>query len=104
MSYWVSIESPVVAPHLEVNITYNVGTMLKRAGIHPKVINGMGVEQATEVFKHAVLLMADNPEYFRKMDAANGWGTYDTTFTAVRDIYQTLLQAEHDVGLTMRFA
>jgi len=103
MSYWVSIETPVVAPHLEVNITHNVGTMLRRAGIHPKVINGMDVETATEVFKHSMLLMSANPDYFREFDAKNGWGTYDTTFEAVCEIYRALLKAEHDVGLVMRW-
>jgi len=104
MSWWVSLETPVVAPHLEVNITYNVGTMLRRAGIHPNIINGMGVEDATEVFKHAVLLMSANPDYFREFDAKNGWGTFETTFEAVNEIYRALLKAEHDVGLKMRWS
>ena len=104
MSWWVSIQAPVVAPNLEVNITYNVGTMLRRAGIHPDIINGMSVEDATEVFKHAVVLMADNPEDFRQFNAKNGWGTFESTFEAVNQIYQGLLKAEHDSGLTVRWS
>jgi hypothetical protein len=103
MSWDVSLEQPnmIEMPHLDQNITYNVGPMLRRAGLHPKVLNGMTVEQALPITREAVVLMADHPEYFSQFDAKNGWGSYGSTFDAVTAIHRALLQA--DIRLIVRW-
>ena len=96
MSWWVSIEPAHPTPELELNITYNVGTMLRRAGIHPNVLNGMKVSEAFSIIKNAMMVMRDNKTYFEQYDAHNGWGTYATTFTAVKRLFEALDNANDD--------
>ena len=74
----------------EQNITYNVGTMIRRAGIHPQVLNGMKVSEAYAIVRNGLLVMEGNKTYFEQFDADNGWGTYATTITAVRAIYKAM--------------
>jgi len=111
MSWWVSIEGqPVVhdCPNcgghegeevFSQNITYNVGTMLRRAGLYPRILNGMTVAETQPVLKNAVILMSENPEYFRQFNAKNGWGTFETTFVAVDNIYKALIDADDSLRL-----
>jgi hypothetical protein len=80
----------------EQNITYNVGTMLRRAGLHPQVLNGMKVSQAYGIVINALQLMEDNRAYFGRYDADNGWGTCATTITAVRAIYKAMDEGMDD--------
>jgi hypothetical protein len=115
MSWDVSIETdPVVVTHdcpncgghadgksidFEVNITYNVGLMLRLAGIHPSIVDGMYAKTARPVFTHAVRLMLDNPSYFKRFDSDNKWGTYATTLNAVEGINNALAAADEDAVL-----
>ena len=87
MSYNITIEPAEmrVAP-FEGNFTYNVSTMLRRAGVHPVVMNGMSALNARVVLRHAVALMEDNMVYFRQFDAPNGWGTVGTTLIHLREM------------------
>jgi len=94
MSWDVSIQAKVEVPHLDQNITYNVGPMLRRAGLHPRILHGMTVVDAQPIFKEAVILMAENPDYFRQFNAENGWGTFETTFVAVDTIYKALCEVD----------
>jgi len=108
MSYDVSIREPVVihdCPNcgghegdevFEVNITYNVSTMLRRAGLHHEMLNGMSVKKARLVVHHAAQLMEDNRLYFSEFEASNGWGTYDTTLKAIVALERALNHADDD--------
>ena len=96
MSWWVSVQPQHPTPDLDVNITYNVGRMLRRAGMHPNIINGMKVSEAYPIVSNGVAVMEDNPDYFRMFDAVNGWGTYETTLKAVVEIGRALYQADND--------
>ena len=79
----------------ELNITYNVGNMLRRAGIHPKVLNGMKVEKALPIVKNGYAIMYDNPDYFRQFRPDNGWGTVKSTLDALRDLLNALEHGSH---------
>ena len=99
MSYWVYVkpkDEPVRPAQFEGNVTYNVSTMLRRAGIHPAILSGMTVKEVRPVIDHACDLMADNPDYFRQFEAVNGWGTYETTFKFVTNLNEYLESAPDD--------
>lgn len=80
----------------EGNVTYNVGNMLRRAGIHPAILSGMTAKQAQPVIENAYMLMWQNPDYFRQFDASNGWGTYETTFDFVTKLNTYLINDAPD--------
>lgn len=80
----------------EQNMTYNVGTMIRRAGIHPQVLNGMTAIQAFPIVRNGLLVMEGNKQYFEMFDSDNGWGTYATTITAIRNINNALESSEDD--------
>ena len=96
MSYDIQIVSPIEVPDLDVNITYNVSTMLRRAGLHPHVLDGMTVRDARPVVGHAHKLMKDHPHYFSTLNAQNGWGTYETTLEAVGTIRRALVDVPEE--------
>ena len=97
MSYWVYV-SPAeehVEP-FEMNVTYNVSTMLKRAGIHPHILSGLTAKDVRPIIENACLLMRDNADYFRRFDSPNGWGTYETTFAFVEKLNTYLMNDAPD--------
>jgi hypothetical protein len=78
MSYWFNV-SPKVTEHLsyERNVTWNVSTMLKRAGFHPRLVDGLTAVNLRPVVSNAVCVMEDNRIYFEKFNPENGWGSYE---------------------------
>ena len=96
MSYWISIEPQHPTPDLEINLTYNVSGMLRRAGLHPNVVNGMKVNEAYPIVSNVVAVMEDNPDYFRKYNPENGWGSYEHTLEALVKIGTALYEANDD--------
>ena len=85
MSWWVYVEPPnMPVDPFEENVTYNLGTMMRRAGLHPKVLSGLTVKQAQPVFEQAEKLLSDNPAYFQQFNPENGWGNYEGLMKLVR--------------------
>lgn len=69
-------------PLYEANITHNLTPMANKAGIYkclwrPEENGFETAGQLIEPLKRAIEIMQSNPEEFRKLDAKNGWGTYD---------------------------
>lgn len=66
----------------EQNITHNLGLMASKAGIHDIVWhpNSSGIDTAGQLIEpltRAIEDMKARPEYYRRFDSPNGWGTYD---------------------------
>ena len=103
MSWWITIEHPDPTPtiDLNLNVTYNVGAMLRRAGVHPSIMDGMDVTLAHEVVDNACWLIDANQEYFRKFEPDNKWGTVETTLTALRKLRKALNEAPE--GMVVRW-
>jgi hypothetical protein len=78
MSYDFTVRSPEPR-HAEYdkNVTYNVSSMLKRAGFHPNVVDGMTAVNLRPIVSNAVCVMEDNKDYFRMFNPENGWGNYE---------------------------
>ena len=64
------------------NITHNLGNMAEAAGIykHLWLPEEIGITKAAELIEPlrvGISAMRSDPERFKKLDAENGWGTYD---------------------------
>ncbi len=94
MSYDVSIIPPEQVRAYEGNITFNLGPMLRRAGIHPAILDGMDTCDAEPVIYHAHMLLRENEAYFSNFNAANGWGIYENCVEFVSNLYDAVIAAE----------
>ena len=83
----------------EKNVTYNVATMLKRAGFHPIILNGRTAVELRPVVRHAWQLLIDQPEYFKKFDPENGWGSFNGVRDFISDLDTYLTTAPDDYVL-----
>lgn len=66
----------------EANITHNLNTMAKEAGIYKHLWRPeeLGVKVANELIeplKIGLQRLKDTPEYFKQFNPENGWGSYD---------------------------
>ena len=97
MSWWINVEPrEQTAETFEGNLTYNVGLMLRRAGIHPHILEGQMVKVVRPVIENAYMTMFENPDYFRQFEASNGWGTYESTMKFVSNLNVYLASAPDD--------
>lgn len=103
MSWDVTVEpEPIEIEIYEANVTYNVGRMIRRAGIHPKVIDGMKADLAVEVVGNAAAVMSENREYFKQFEAPNGWGTVESTLKMMTLLYHYLQKCPEDYVVRWR--
>ena len=63
------------------NITHNLGDMAAAAGIYealwrPNEINAIEAKDIIEIVEKGLTDMKARPEYYKKFNAPNGWGTY----------------------------
>ena len=82
MSLDVSLEQVQPTEVYTDNITHNLGEMARHAGIYYPLWrpNEIGVTTAKELvpfLKAGLMVMKADPEYFKKYDASNGWGSYE---------------------------
>ena len=101
MSYWFHVEQPDKADYeeFEQNVTYNNSSILKLAGFHPDVLNGVEVARLRPVVTYVEQVLRDNPEYFEQFDPENGWGGYESTFEFIVKLAKYLLDAPDDFVL-----
>jgi len=64
------------------NITHNLGTMAEAAGIYkhlwrPEDIGITTARQLIEPLRAGLELLRSDPERFKKLNPANGWGDYE---------------------------
>ncbi len=83
------------------NITYNVCQMLEVAfgENHLKKWNDKPVSEFIEELKKGYKDMMLNPTKYKKYDSPNGWGTYETTFKAILNLYNYMIEYTKDDGL-----
>jgi len=68
----------------DANITHNLNTMADKAGIYDALwggnINGVAIQNAgqlADILTPSIKNMDLRPEYYRRFNADNGWGTYE---------------------------
>ena len=64
------------------NITHNITEMANRAGLYmalwrPEEMGYTEAYQLIEPLEEGLKRLLRDPDYFRKFNAANGWGTYE---------------------------
>lgn len=64
------------------NITHNLGAMAGRAGIYealwePETIGAKQAKDIIPVLEKGLKKLKSKPKFFEKLNAENGWGTYD---------------------------
>ena len=65
----------------EANITHNLGKMADEAGIyqclwHPEKLDIKYAKELIKPLEDGIKKMKEKPEFYKKFDAKNGWGTY----------------------------
>jgi hypothetical protein len=68
--------------YYSANITHNLGTMAKEAGIYehlwsPEEINITTADQLIAPLKDGLKKLKNNKEYYTTFNSSNGWGTYE---------------------------
>jgi hypothetical protein len=104
MSYDVTV-GPAAPPPIEPfdgNLTYNLGTMMRRAGIHPEVMDGLTANVAQPVVGNAIAVLEANPEYFEQFNAPNGWGNFGGLVEWLTGLYHYLEQCPDDYVVSWR--
>lgn len=78
--------------HFEVgNMTYNIRPMFRAAvGASFRDFHGMTCAQALPFVMFAWQQMKRRPDEFRKVEASNGWGTYDQFMPFLTKFYVML--------------
>ena len=70
------------------NYTYNVSPMFYEAmgGDGIASIEGKTGEEAAPLLSQAIKAMVEEPEKYKAMNPANGWGDYDGALELLRDL------------------
>lgn len=64
------------------NITHNLSDMAEAAGIYqalwrPDEINAKQAKDILDIILNGFCKLLKNPDEYRKLEASNGWGTYE---------------------------
>lgn len=90
MSLDVSLEAMRVVSVYESNITHNLNSMAREAGIYmhlwrPDEIGITTAEQLIEPLTAGLALLESDPDRFKRLNPENGWGSYGALVVFVRD-------------------
>lgn len=74
--------------HYWANITHNLNTMAREAGIYDAlwnpIENGMTTaQQLVEPLKEGLKKLKEKPDYYKQFNQKNGWGSYDSLVSFV---------------------
>src|SRR5512136_450961 len=88
----------------ETNITHNLGPMAKELGVYkylwrPEEININEAKQLIKPLARSIIKLEKNPEYYKKFNAKNGWGTYEDFLPWLKEL---LLACEKNPGAKIR--
>ena len=86
------------------NITHNLARMANAAGIYdclwrPAESLIIHAHQIIQPLRNGIALMESDPSRFKKLDAANGWGTYETFLPWLKEL---LAACEENPGATVK--
>lgn len=81
MSLDFTLRQRVMTDILNMNITHNLGEMAREAGVYypiwrPEEINCKKAKDIIPFLEKGLKELEERPEYFKKFNPDNGWGTY----------------------------
>lgn len=72
-------------------LTYNLSEMVRSAGAYKIFANHSTTgPEGLEILERAVLALESDPDRFRKMNPANGWGSYDGLLKVFREMVREM--------------
>ena len=79
------------------NITHNLGEMASEAGIYealwrPEEIGKTKAGEIIELLKSGLSDLKSRPEYFKKFNPPNGWGTYEGLVSFVEKYLEACIE------------
>lgn len=89
MSHDISFIRKGVYADIDINVTYNLGKMMKQAGCHVGDLHGKQASECILTVKLALARLTLYPDYYNQFNASNGWGTRETAV----HIYNELIEA-----------
>ena len=128
MSLDVTLHDPTYTPHelYDANITHNLGEMATKAGIYEalwrpyRLVTGYTQTDDYDAemdFENSVIIIAEDitelietglndlkarPEYFKKFNSSNGWGTYKHFVPFVEKYLEALKEYPKSIVTTDR--
>jgi hypothetical protein len=80
-----------VRPVLDWNYTYNIRPMTEKAGLRSLTdLHNLLASEALPIIASVIEAMEADPEDFRALNPANGWGDYDTLLERLHDLRDEL--------------
>lgn len=73
------------------NITYNLGPMMRAAGVELRDLHNLPAPAVANILSTAIGKMNAHPNQYREFDSPNGWGVYEdclSFLTGLRDACQ----------------
>jgi hypothetical protein len=97
MSLDFSLERTQPTTVFDINITHNLGEMASKAGIYFALWRPeeKGYEIAGDiisVLKKGLTKLKAEPDYYKKFDAENGWGTYEHFVPFVEEVLKNCIE------------
>lgn len=89
MSLDVTISAKREVEIFERNITYNLARMYYKAIDEDKgfkKLKGMNCKEALPIINSAIADMLNNSDEYRKLNPANGWGSYEELLTSLQEM------------------
>ena len=83
------------------NITYNVCEMLEVAfgEEHLKKWNDLSCDKFFKNLEKGYIDMIRNLKKYKQYDSPNGWGTYETTLSTIKELYESIQRYAEIDGL-----
>jgi hypothetical protein len=70
------------------NITHNLGGMWRAANVYDALYESAGkkASEIVDALQRGLADMIKRPEFYRRFDAPNGWGTYEHAVPWLREV------------------
>ena len=91
MSYWVGVGT------FHENMTSNVACMWREAGCDLKELRDTVARDAIKPLCDAINRMLADPDKYKAMEPANGWGTYEGCVNYLKAIHDACMADPDDI-------
>ncbi len=80
---------------VSVNVTYNLGPMLREAGMEWKDFTSLEPPALAKRLTATIAELESRPDRYRMLNPANGWGNYEGLLKSLRDVLAALVDPEN---------
>jgi len=101
LDLWVGPADPQPHEKYETKVTWNLLDLLKRSGVHYRLLEGLTVKEVRPVFANAAAVVRDNPEYFQQFVTTPDWGSFEWALEFLEGLATYLEDAPDDYVVSM---